>query len=894
MRKKFISICIIHILCVLLGVTTSAASEQNYTVFNDGFEGDLLFTESLVTPDSYGVVSTEKHSGSKSYSIVSNGRRQQSISKSLHMPLLGTTCTFTAYVKASNTHTNTLKGAQLLVKSRGNEVTTSEVLYDTGGAWKKLTISFTLSEDLRQPFAFSLLWLGKGTVYWDDITVQYGMASEIPSEITYPSLTDTPEIAPNTTFESQHSVGITSGAYSTVVARSGSQSLMIKNIGGSRCAWESGYDVEPLATYRLSLWTFMPQADTSAYVVVHFSPATDRYNYLQSTRVMFKEVYGRWVQNEVLITAPAGTGYYYLDFHVDAGHGELCFIDDISFKKNAEPAYGTFSMTETFYYTDTEKAQAIFSANTEVYDPNGWDCVLSVNKGDTSLYNTTVRMKDNKLVFEFPLPKGKDDDTYSVYLTVKSANEVLGTYEDTFYKMFDRPKDMTQTGGFTDDEGEPFNPSIAYWAYKHQWPYCRELGITVVELNVLDNLNGAWDTLTTLQQTYGLKALVALYQEETSAGEDLAQTRKIVEMLKDHPAVWGWCVDDEPVAKAHDLQKLRDAYELVRKLDPDHPVYTCDMYPIYFEELVQIADILGTDCYPYYQERGQYHIGNCLTEGQQYIAYNNKGMIPVIQFFNRGPTGSQYDYLPSADELQNFIYQSFFTGATGLAYYAFTETVGDKYAYETEMADGLREFAKNDQDIMFDAFVHGKYETVKEAKDEDAWYRIFKDTENNQYYIAALNRSFYDTVTKNVNISDLWDKAILIDEGDTTESRTCMLSGNNLTFRLPKAGTTLTKIIPIEGAVLVKGGKKINSLESGNLSLYFEPATENAMYLATIYDNTSGTPQLQQMNIFTKSEAEIQIMDTENKELKLFVWTKDGLKPLSEPFKYKNKQEVKE
>lgn len=897
MRRKILAMLIVCVFCVFLVVPIGlSAAVQNYTVFSDGFEGDMKFTESFFSPTAKGETNADKYGGTKSYMITSDGGRTQTLSKTLYLPLNEKNCSFSAYVKASNTHPTKSKGVKIQVtsKSQTKPIVVSETLYDTSGGWTKLSVSFTLATGYRQPLEFSLIWSGKGTVYWDDVNVHYEIGTELASEQKFSVVPDTPEIPQNTTFEKNSYVGITSGGYTSELSRSGSQSLMLINQYGTRCAWESGYGCEPLATYRFSIWSFIPTQDMHAYAVIMFAPASDRYNILRSIHIDLTKEYGRWAQTEVLVTAPLGTGYWQIDFYASGTNGGKCYLDDLSFRKNAESAHGTFELDETYYYTDAKKATATFSANTEAYDPYGWECALTVKKAGVSSFSETKTLVNGKADFEIPLPEGKDDDTYTATLTVRSGKTVLNTFEDVFYKMFDRPKNMTEKGAFLDENGEPFNPSIAYWAYENQWPLCREMGITVVELAVLDNLYEAEKTLTLLQDKYGLKAMVGLYSGETSSGENLELTRQAVNALKHHPAVWGWCIDDEPVAKSHNLDNLKKAYELIRKLDPDRPVFTCDMYPRYYKELIQITDILGTDCYPYYRENAQAHIGDCLTEGQEYIAYNNKGMIPVIQFFNRQPEGGDYDYLPSPDELQNFIYQSFFTGATGLAYYAFAERVGDKFAYQTEMADGLREFAKNDQDIMFDAFVHGKYETVTEVKDTDVWYRIFKEKEGPDYFIAAMNRSFYNSASKTINVSQFWDSAVIVDAGDTKKSETCLLTGGNLTVNLPKAGTTLTRIIPLNGVVAMKDGKKLEHLENGTISLYFEETTKSPLYIAALYDNTSGIPQLQQMDIFTKSEAEIQIMDIHNKELKLFVWTKDGLKPLSEPFKYKNKQEVKE
>ena len=72
--------------------------------------------------------------------------------------------------------------------------------------------------------------------------------------------------------------------------------------------------------------------------------------------------------------------------------------------------------------------------------------------------------------------------------------------------------------------------------------------------------------------------------------------RKEVMSLKDHPALLGWCVFDEPPASEAPARKR--LCELYREWDPDHPMWGVHCRTDDLRDFMQTADVLGFDSYP--------------------------------------------------------------------------------------------------------------------------------------------------------------------------------------------------------------------------------------------------------------------------------------------------------
>ena len=101
----------------------------------------------------------------------------------------------------------------------------------------------------------------------------------------------------------------------------------------------------------------------------------------------------------------------------------------------------------------------------------------------------------------------------------------------------------------------------------------------------------------------GLKAVVGLYPDMKPAGypTSVDRTTYYIEKYRNHPAVLGWAVLDEPSAyfKFWELEAvMEDSYKLIRSLDPVHPVYAVEATTVFLPMIADYVDILASDPYP--------------------------------------------------------------------------------------------------------------------------------------------------------------------------------------------------------------------------------------------------------------------------------------------------------
>lgn len=81
--------------------------------------------------------------------------------------------------------------------------------------------------------------------------------------------------------------------------------------------------------------------------------------------------------------------------------------------------------------------------------------------------------------------------------------------------------------------------------------------------------------------------------------QNLTSVKEQVDMLKTRRSMLLWYTGDEPDGQGDPLNATRITYDLIKSLDPWHPVSLClNCYNFYFEEYSSGADIILSDVYP--------------------------------------------------------------------------------------------------------------------------------------------------------------------------------------------------------------------------------------------------------------------------------------------------------
>src|SRR5262249_48719877 len=80
-----------------------------------------------------------------------------------------------------------------------------------------------------------------------------------------------------------------------------------------------------------------------------------------------------------------------------------------------------------------------------------------------------------------------------------------------------------------------------------------------------------------------------------------SQLRKVIAAFKDHPAIGGYKASDEPAWGHVPVNKVMRAYNVIREVDPHHPVLVLHAPKFGSEAIapyVPACDITGEDIFP--------------------------------------------------------------------------------------------------------------------------------------------------------------------------------------------------------------------------------------------------------------------------------------------------------
>jgi hypothetical protein len=100
---------------------------------------------------------------------------------------------------------------------------------------------------------------------------------------------------------------------------------------------------------------------------------------------------------------------------------------------------------------------------------------------------------------------------------------------------------------------------------------------------------------------YTLPWLKELAHIEEGAAKKEEQLRKLVNEFKDHPGLGCWKGDDEPEWGKKPIPPLKKAYDVVKELDPNHPMWIVQAPQGTVDSMRRYAgvlDITGQDVYP--------------------------------------------------------------------------------------------------------------------------------------------------------------------------------------------------------------------------------------------------------------------------------------------------------
>ncbi|MBE7062505.1 MAG: hypothetical protein E7390_01785 [Ruminococcaceae bacterium] len=400
-----------------------------------------------------------------------------------------------------------------------------------------------------------------------------------------------------------------------------------------------------------------------------------------------------------------------------------------------EPIVLNLKTDQVFYYDDAVGSGTATLSTTEFYALSYTDKAVDFSLQDADgreLKRETVPFTEAGASFSYPLSLIESMKTaYTVQAVFKDNGNPLYTLMQNVFK-YARPANIDANGQIRDENGNPFHPVVAY--------HCRETDLEEAGKAGINLAQGYWGGVTpeeylNIAARNGIQVMVSLYPNLKPAAhpDSRAYAINLLETLKDHEALFGWMIMDEPYYNMYQPEKLlEESYRLIREYDEEHPIYILECEEEHFADAAKYGDIFGID--PYIGSGVLQNTVSDMVEKAERAVESKKPVVAILQtFLDDG-------YFPVAEDVQHMLYQAAFSGAEGVGYYCFEKAYNDSSLTATDLWPGLKNTGKTLFPDLFSAVSDNDIDgLVAELTTGDVWYKLWN--RDGIYAGIAINQS---------------------------------------------------------------------------------------------------------------------------------------------------------
>ncbi len=533
--------------------------------------------------------------------------------------------------------------------------------------------------------------------------------------------------------------------------------------------------------------------------------------------------------------------------------GGSVYFDDVTLKQKTEPNRLTIDYIDVINYTDETNGKVQLRLNqTAGYAPSAsaYMTVKITGTEGTVYESPSLVCNGETLTHTFSTEHmhfvSGETKPYTLTATLYDNGQTYSA-KRTIYK-YPRPSMLDKDGNAyilgKDKNGSeisrtPITPQIAYHvdiASRSQYgsePDIDDmpaLGVNVVQC-MYTTPSGAKSYLDEAAK-YGLKVLVPLYEQMLPAGHPLNEenTRDIVLAVRDHAALFGYILMDEPFGQAHRPGTyLEKGYTIIRELDTEHIITFMNDKPPRNMECTQYCDVLMIDPYIWKKENA----ASFVAEKTADAVACGKPVYSVLQV-------SVFDAkVPSFSEVRSMWYQAMLAGAKGTGYFAIYD-----YKWEgskrislvkvPEMFNPLCDFSSEMQTAR--TFLFDPLRRVLSDETDSAGVRKIVWESGNKRYVMLLNTN--GRGMKN---------------NETNESLSAALAAMTRTVDIPLENTLPARLLGDETRCSISNGKLSVNMEYCGVYLFcFTEAgfTRNGFLLKTLSEGEAAV-----QNIVSKKTA---------------------------------------
>ncbi len=595
--------------------------------------------------------------------------------------------------------------------------------------------------------------------------------------------------------------------------------------------------------------------------------------------VSYNDYTGSWYHFTEKFRPPRGTVRMYLQLRISSPG--TAYYDDVSISLTDGPEMlYDFESDSTFIYSDRTKDGTVSVKVDTAYYPLLADedvnfSVYQTDAPETILKKQTVKVsEDGKVSFSYPvgiLTEKLKSYTIKCSFRPPGGEEIIKTH--TVYKV-DKPKHIDKDGFFRDENNKIFTPSIMYGVNLDHLDIIKKVGANAVQGYQ------SKDWLDALHER-GMKCFVVLYGGGNSAGSSarLSTTINYVKNAMEHPAVFGWLIFDEPNATMpNDLAELEKAYLAIREIDPDHPiVITANNH---YDVLHQYTDAIIQDSYPYNNTR--------------FTTYPYERNVKAVAESDGRPvyhlmqTFEHLNSFPKPAEIRNMQYASLWAGCKGFGYYKYKDCMVDGSNLDkTDLWERMVSFAKNEQEIAFDMFIHGKYKKVRETETDAYHWGVWEDG-TGAYLVLLRNKKSDASVSAEILISEdesVWQAEPVGGSPEVLKAGNGKMNvsvgmGDVALFRTKKAlfldaeGAPITDLSP-GMTVNIRTGHAVNADEEALVGIaVYQSNAEKTECVSVILPDGVLTGEENSIKTFSFNETVTIPAGTGEYSIKIFYWNR--------------------
>jgi hypothetical protein len=337
------------------------------------------------------------------------------------------------------------------------------------------------------------------------------------------------------------------------------------------------------------------------------------------------------------------------------------------------------------YYSDEGEIELRLRTNLPPEQRAPARLTVTLRQGERVLSSRELPAAAELQIVTFPLAELAVGD-YQISTTLRgAAAEPLGASDLAVHRLASEvhpSRVEIRDGGTTYLNGKPFFPIIFFLAGGN--PEVGRAGNTVLFGG--EDPEGCARGLDDAAR-FGLLAMPHLCNL-LRGKNDFDGLRATVARNKNHPALLSWYLADEPEGSGDTPELLAQARQILREIDPNHPVSGCNNTPAVFSAYAPVLDIHLVDPYPI--------PFSPLTTVSDWTAVSRAAAGPerpswlVLQTHDLSRYGVVGGRYPSADELRCMMYLALAGGAKGIGWWAYGHARESNWERYCELAAEIK------------------------------------------------------------------------------------------------------------------------------------------------------------------------------------------------------------